>query len=203
MADTLHTIYLHGSLGKKYGTGKFSIYGSSIKDVICGLSSNLDPSFKQTIREGEWHITKGKQSQNSDLPDNNDTFVSNEEVELSTNTQEIHIYPKVKGAGGVWRVVLGVVLIIVGILLVAYAGGAGADYAFTAGAGLIIGGIASLLTKSPKLGGYESAEVDQRPSFLFNGIVNVVEQGGPVPVVCGRHRTGSTVIGASMEVVQL
>jgi predicted phage tail protein len=41
-------------------------------------------------------------------------------------------------------------------------------------------------------------EAATKNSFLFNGAVNTVEQGGPVPLVYGRAMVGSTVISSEL-----
>ena len=50
---------------------------------------------------------------------------------------------------------------------------------------------------------YEKAEVDRNASFLYNGVVNVIEQGAPVPLVFGEHIVGSVVISAAIVSEQL
>lgn len=59
----------------------------------------------------------------------------------------------------------------------------------------IIGGIMSLIVPVPKM----NYSVAQRQSFIFNGPVNNVHQGVPVPLIYGECITGSTVISASIQ----
>ena len=63
-----------------------------------------------------------------------------------------------------------------------------------AGYGLIFGGAAQYLT--PKVEDGKSAITAE--NYLFNGALNTVRQGGPVPLVYGRMVTGSSVISASL-----
>jgi len=63
-----------------------------------------------------------------------------------------------------------------------------------AGYGLIFGGAAQYLT--PKVEDGKSAITAE--DYLFNGAINTVRQGGPVPLVYGRMVTGSSVISASL-----
>jgi predicted phage tail protein len=63
-----------------------------------------------------------------------------------------------------------------------------------AGYGLIFGGAAQYLT--PKVEDGKSAITAE--NYLFNGAINTVRQGGPVPLVYGRMVTGSSVISASL-----
>ncbi len=69
------------------------------------------------------------------------------------------------------------------------------------GAALVASTIISL-TNAPDLN-YKSAEVDRAPSFLYNGVVNVVEQGGAIPIIYGKHMAGSTVISANLVTEEL
>jgi len=72
-----------------------------------------------------------------------------------------------------------------------------ASIAFSVGGNLLLSGISSMLTPTPKR--IESPErPDTRPSFIFNGAVNTIKQGGPVPIGYGRMRIGSQVISAGM-----
>jgi predicted phage tail protein len=166
---------------------------------------NLGPAFKETIKSGLWHITKGKRVSQKDTAIKKDTFITEQEIDLNLQETEIHIFPAIHGAGKIGAVILGVVLIIVGILLIWI--GVGVPI-IALGAGLIVGGIAvvamSLLATTPTNSDYKTAEpTAQKPSFLFNGPVNVVEQGGPVPLVYGRHLAGSVVISAGLVIEQI
>lgn len=65
------------------------------------------------------------------------------------------------------------------------------------GAGMAIGGVATLLAGNPKTPG-PTEKPENKPSFIFNGAVNTTAQGHPVPIGYGRLRVGSAVISAGM-----
>jgi predicted phage tail protein len=65
---------------------------------------------------------------------------------------------------------------------------------------LVIGGIAQLLTPTPKI---SKDEGDPRKSFSFSGIQNTNRAGVPVPVVYGETLVGSVVISAGIDIVQV
>ena len=71
---------------------------------------------------------------------------------------------------------------------------------FYVGASLVLGGIAGLLAPTPKTP--EKTE-DPRESFNFSGITNTSSAGVPVPIVLGRTITGSVVISAGIDTVQV
>jgi len=59
-----------------------------------------------------------------------------------------------------------------------------------------VGAIVSSMTSMPTTNNNEP--VDQRKSNLFDGAVNNVSQGGPIPLVYGRFRVGSTTISSDV-----
>jgi predicted phage tail protein len=116
--------------------------------------------------------------------------------------------PVVAGAGAVGRILIGVALIAAAF----FTGGAtigllglAAPVAVStvlAGVGitLILGGVAQLLTPTPKI---SQDEGDPRKSFSFSGIQNTNRAGVPVPVIYGETLTGSVVISAGIDIVQV
>lgn len=84
-------------------------------------------------------------------------------------------------------------------------GGLSVSYASVAltGVALTLSGVSSLLASDPRLRP-ETIENRERPdaraSFIFNGAVNRVEQGGPVTLVYGQMLAGSIVLSASIDV---
>ena len=67
------------------------------------------------------------------------------------------------------------------------------------GAGLVLGGVAEMISPTPEP--QQRKEAEQLESFTFSGIVNVARQGIPVPVVLGRAYAGSVVISSGLDVV--
>lgn len=218
MKQQLFKVHFHGKLAKDYGKDVYEVYGVHLKDVFSGLTSRFGQKFQDTILNGAWHITSGKRSKNKLTEDDN--FISENQVEFPLDDNELHVFPAVMGAGGkgVGQIILGVLLVVVAVVLVVFFPPAGAGL-FTIGgfavsataaalavAGVmsIAGGIMAMMTKAPTIDDYSSAaSVDQRASFLYNGAVNNTEQGVPVPLVYGRHLTGSTIISAGMDVEQI
>lgn len=66
--------------------------------------------------------------------------------------------------------------------------------------GIALQGVSMLLSSSPNLSApsTQAQEAATKQSFLFNGAINVTEQGGPVPLIYGKMRTGSTIISAGI-----
>ena len=141
-----------------------------------------------------------------------------EEVHHPAGAAPISFVPVVAGAGGgVGKILAGIALIAFAIVFAPAAAGflgaglAAGGSAFTLGAtasviigsigvSLVLGGVAQLLTPTPKTG---TDEGDPRKSFSFSGIQNVSRAGVPVPVVYGETLVGSVVISAGIDIVQV
>ena len=219
MKQQLFKVHFHGKLAKDYGKDIYEVYGVHLKDVFSGLTSRFGQKFQDTILNGAWHITSGKRNKSKLTTEDN--FISENEIEFPLDSNELHVFPAVMGAGGkgVGQIILGVLLIIIAVVLIVFfppaAGGAlftvgGFGVSATAAALAVSGvmsiaqGVMAMMTKTPTMNDYAgAASVDQRASFLYNGAVNNTEQGVPVPLIYGRHLSGSTVISAGMDVEQI
>lgn len=123
-----------------------------------------------------------------------------EQLTEEVNEREIRIAPMLQGAGlgSFFKIILGVVLVVVSYFIPATWGVWGKILALAAqGAGMSLAmtGITEMLT--PK-----GLSARDRPkngaSYTFNGPVNTTAQGNPVPVGYGRMIIGSAVISAGI-----
>ena len=138
-----------------------------------------------------------------------------DELNNPIGKEDILITPVIAGAGGdVGKIIIGAVLIGAAF----YTGGAslaagGLTFKTAAGihafawqaityigAGLVFGGISNILNPPPDTP--EKTE-DPRESFNFSGITNTSAAGVPVPIVLGRTITGSVVVSAGIDTVQV
>ncbi|MEK7994569.1 MAG: hypothetical protein AAB403_12265 [Planctomycetota bacterium] len=75
------------------------------------------------------------------------------------------------------------------------------------GAMMSLSGISQMIASTPQASPQAATASFERPdartSFIYNGPVNTVEQGGPVPILYGRMRIGSTLISASISTDQI
>jgi predicted phage tail protein len=109
----------------------------------------------------------------------------------------ISFVPVVAGAGAVGRIIVGVALIALALFVPL---GIFALPVLSLGVSLVLGGVAELLTPTPKT---SKDEADPRKSFSFSGIQNTNRAGVPVPVVYGETLVGSVVISAGIDIVQV
>ncbi len=211
-------IVLYGRLAKDFGK-EFMIDVKSVAEAIRAMEANFRGRFYKAIKDGVYKVEKRKSIEGDLL---NSDMKSEDFLLMKTGCDEIHIEPVLQGAGGGGgaggQKKKGVLQVVVGVVLVAaatfFSGGTAAGFASTAflgvsygaiaviGVTLAISGITTLLTKNPSLkpstiSGRERPE--ERPSFIFNGPVNIVEQGGPVALVYGVMMVGSNVINISLN----
>ena len=130
-----------------------------------------------------------------------------EELHHPAGAAPISFVPVIAGAGAVGRILAGIALIALSFLIIplgiAAAGAGIATAVGLAGASLLLGGIAQLLTPTPKVAQGADKQDDPRKSYSFSGIQNTSRQGVPVPIVYGETLVGSVVISAGIDTVQV
>jgi predicted phage tail protein len=208
----LRKIKLYGPLAEFIGRRVLQADIATAAEAVRFLVANF-PGVEQHMADQHYRVSTG----NFDL--------SLDELHYPAGQEEIRIMPVVVGAGGATgKILLGVAL-IAGAILLAPAGaavlgiqgaGGGALTAagFTLGAGaasaiasvgvaLVLGGVAQLLSPVPKVAQGVDTQSDPRKSYSFSGIQQTSRQGVPVPVVYGKTLTGSVVISAGVDTVQV
>lgn len=189
-------IKLIGELGRRFGRCH-EFMASSPREVISALSNQLD-GFKDYLS------TAHKNGIFFRLVSEDAEGMSYEECLMPCD--QLIIAPIVTGSGGsgsggaLGRILLGVALI--GLAFTGIGGlaiGLGAAGKITAGSilfslggALVFGGIAELLTPSPK----EPDEGGSR-SFLFDRAAELTTQGFPVPLLYGQFLAASPLIVSS------
>lgn len=192
----MRTIKLYGHLGKKFGrVHRFDVRTPA--EAVSALCANF-PEFKPHVLEHNepgYRVLVGKQDRSAV-----------EELILPADNS-ISFIPVTVGSGGNFgRIVLGAFLIWVA----PYA--AGYLYSTTAlsigtvttistavaavGASLVLGGVAGILYKPPKVQARDGEK--DKGSTNFNGPLNLSTQGNPVPLAYGKVMVGSQVISANI-----
>ncbi len=184
----LTAVFLHGHLGEKYGK-KLMLDVECVAGAVALLKANFSSFARDLIGRGNrYRVTVGKSA------------IGKRELANPANGQDIHIVPIIAGSGGnngVFNIIAGIVLIIVGVLLEGSDGG----YLIQAGVGMLIGGVISYISYSsmPKVSLAGVAQGEKKGSRYFNGPINVTAQGNPVPVLYGRLLVGSQVISGGFS----
>jgi predicted phage tail protein len=187
----MKTVYLHGELAEKYGSDPIELHVKTPAMIVRALCSRFGPEFKEYFKETYFKFV---------VKSNNKEKYITDELGAQQNIDEdseVHITPAVEGSGRFGQVILGIILIVVGVYFQQ-------PWLWQAGVGLVVGGVAQLLMPTPKIDDYGANErSENKASFVFNGAVNVYEQGGPVPLVYGRTKAGSVVISAGFDIEQI
>lgn len=211
----LRDVYLFGEPGKLFGR-HFRIAVNSPHEAIRAIET-LRPGARQYFRRGYWRLIVGKPRLR-----NFTTF-----IDMHLGNQPLFLVPATRahgGGGGAGKAILGAVVIAAAIIASPFTGGgslaaamAASPALFGAGLGITYGtiammgvsmvaaGVTQMLSAPPQTqqqGLQQStdyARAEDRPSFMFNGVVNNTQQGGPVPLVFGLHMVGSVVILGSLN----
>lgn len=161
----------------------------SAGEAIRALESQF-PGFKALIRrKGYYKVVRG-----TDLMDDSKS-IGDKEVNMNFGEDTWHIMPIAAGAGGkkggLLQMVLGAVILAVGIVTENPA-------LIAMGAGMMLGGLVTMLTPVPEIPENEGDE--DTPSYLFNGALNTNQPGVTVPVAYGETFIGSTVVSFGVKV---
>lgn len=196
----MKTIQLHGILAKKFGR-YFTLDVKSAKEATHALACQI-PAFKAFMLDSEqlgyrFAVFLGKKR-------NQKNNIGEDEIDNITDANLIHIVPKVMGSGGK---AMGWLQVVAGVALIATGIGAGfgvAGFAASAmnvgligaGAGLLLGGVASLMMPTPQLDNQD--EDGNRANNGFGGAVTTVAQGNPVPILYGEREIGGFIASAAI-----
>jgi predicted phage tail protein len=151
---------------------------------MCALEHRFGFQFIRDVSEHSWHLIDGKRISRA-----ND--IGEDELDGRTLISDtFHFLPVVAGASSVLRFIVGIVLIVVGAYF-------GQTWMIQLGAGLALGGVASMLAPKPA-GPAKAAELNK--SFVFDGAPNLNTQGDGKPMVYGRvRRVGSYYVSTDFS----
>ena len=178
---TLKTIKLHGILGKRFGQF-FKLDVQTAREATHAIACQ-NAEFKRFMLESDklglkFAVFLGRKN------------ITENDIDNVTDTDVIHIVPRIVGSGGDsfnWlQVIGGAVLVGVGVFV------PGMQWAIGAGVGLLVGGVAGLLMPTPQM---DKQDQDPDPDGNrankgFGSAVTTVSQGNPVPILYGEREIG-------------
>ncbi|ENU64968.1 tail assembly protein [Acinetobacter baumannii] len=207
----LKTIKLYGILGQKFGR-EFKLDVANTREAMRALSVQIAGFEHFMLHAHEQGLRfavflKGKSSSNKRGKKRPAIYdhetkrlitgdnIGEEQLDMNTEAEVIHIVPRVVGAGGngILQTVLGVVLIVAGF----WNGGVTSNIGVAligAGAGMVMGGIASMLM--PAATTADQNQDGNRANKGFGGAVTTVAQGNPVPILYGQREIGGFIVSA-------
>lgn len=187
----LRTINLHGELADCFGRS-FSLDVASVSESVRALCTQLR-GFRQVVARGEYHVLVGG------------AYLNEDELSLIIDSDApVDIIPVPAGSknNGWIKVILGIALLSIGGMINSnliggiFAGKASAF--FTMGAGMMLNGIALMISPTPTLSSAEKPE--DTPSYIFGGALNITEEGNCIPLCYGSFLCGSLVISSGLTV---
>ncbi|MGF6839908.1 putative phage tail protein [Paraburkholderia youngii] len=109
----------------------------------------------------------------------------------------LKVVPLVEGAGSFGKILGGIFIAAIGFAFAPMLGGL-STAVIGFGASMALSGLAELLAPRPKATA-QKENPDNEPSLAFDGAVNTMGQGGPVPLGYGRLLVGSQVISVGFS----
>lgn len=206
----LRKVRLYGQLAKFVGRTVLEADLSTTAEVVRMLIANF-PALEEHMADRHYKVLVGKRALTLD------------ELHFPVGQEEIKIVPVIVGAGGNagLTILAGVALVALSFVsfggtAFAGAGGAaglgifggtgaawGSAALFYIGAGLVLTGISQAISPVPAIPQGRDTDQDPRKSYSFSGIQNTSRGGTPVPIVYGKTLTGSVVISAGIDTVQV
>jgi len=190
----LNKIKLYGRLARFIGERSFEAEVTTPAQAIRFLLANF-PKLEKHMMEQNYCVKIGNYD------------IDSSELEDPVGKQEIKIIPVVTGSRGLTKfiagaVIVGAVIATGGVGAIGFAGGTGfLGVAGNIGVYMALSGAAEMLTPVPKPPGV--SDDPQSVNFSFNGVQNTGRAGAPIPVVYGEIFTGSLVVSAGIDTVQL
>ena len=173
----MKTIKLHGILAKKFGQF-FKLDVQTAREATHAIACQ-NKEFKRFMLESDklglkFAVFLGRKN------------ITENDIDNVTDTDVIHIVPRIVGSGGDsfnWlQVIGGAVLIGVGVVM-------GFNPALIgAGAGLLMGGVAGLLMPTVDMSNQDPD--GNKANKGFGSAVTTVSQGNPVPILYGEREIG-------------
>lgn len=190
--ETLRTIRVYGRLARFLGRRTFQAAVSSAAEAVRFLLANF-PQLEAHMAQQHYRVSAG------------DWALSSDELEHPAGKDDIRIVPVLTGAGTVGRVIAGIGLVALSFIpgFAAWAGPTAYTLITGAGATLVLGGVAQLLTPVPRIPTGPDSNQDPRKSYSFSGIQQTSRAGVPVPICYGQTLVGSVVISAGVDTVDV
>ena len=178
----MKTIKLHGILAKKFGQF-FKLDVQTAREATHAIACQ-NAEFKRFMLESDklglkFAVFLGRKN------------ITENDIDNVTDTDVIHIVPRIVGSGGSsfnWlQVVAGAVLVGVGAFTFGATTATGAAL-IGAGIGMFVGGVAGLFMPTVDMSNQDPD--GNRANKGFGSAVTTVSQGNPVPILYGEREIG-------------
>ena len=214
----MKVVKVYGALRKRLGQCRFEFDVATPAQAIKALCVNFPGLDKWLIDSEKDGVGYRVAISKEEVTEDNFALL----VMPFSEKEVFSITPVVAGAGrGTGQILLGAALIAVAIAnpIVGFGGGGAAGFGIVKGAtatfgaslaaaggtlgiGLVLSGIAQVLSPQPDLNSTID-EAAQLESFSFSNVVNTSRQGLPCPIAYGRVFVGSAVLSSGLDVDQV
>lgn len=188
------TVCFYGDL-RKYGR-RFVLHAATPTEALHALFMQLN-GLRQAMRDGFYQVRWQGQDQAEDgLVDR---F-------KQAGSGVLHIVPRVMGAGKAGQAIAGAMLVVAGVLVSGLSYGWAAPLGqamMSAGVGLMLGGVAQMLTKTPRLDTDQNKGIEASRNSSFSNLDNTAAQGQCMPVAYGLCYCGSRIVSQGIETRRL
>lgn len=178
-------IHFHTDELKELQAEPFHLCVNTPHQLVCALNAMVPGFEKLGLKRKAFYIIA------TDPEGNKVVHARNADATLrwSDDITDIHLVPVIEGAE---PATIAIAAGFVAGTTAYYV----AVFVITIAMNFAIGMILQMLAPTPK-GGANREAADNTPSFLFNGAVNVQEQGYMHPIVFGIHECGSVVVSVA------
>lgn len=175
------TVKLYGDLGARYGrTYRLDVRNPA--EAVHALCTQL-PGLRQ------YFIEHGAQKfRVRGVQDYDETT-----LHYPQSAGVLKIVPYIEGAGAWGKIIGGAALAVAGLFIPGVGG-----LVTSMGIALALGGVAQMLAPRAKATATPE-KAENEPSLAFDGAVNTMGQGGPVPLGYGRLLVGSQIISVGFS----
>lgn len=185
MQERLVTIKLLGAFGREFGR-LHRLAVETPAEAVRALCT-LFPTFRLRVIEQAEHGVAWR------IVTDDPQGLDEDRARAGIPGDQLVLAPIIEGRGGFGRILAGVAFVALGL----FTGGAGflglsSSALLLTGGGLILGGIASLLTRTPKAS--PDADTKDLESSLYSNAAGTGGQGSPVPVVYGLRRIENPLV---------
>ena len=184
----LRKVKLHGSLRDQF-VDELELNVNTGPQVVLAMRS-IFPAYRRFERENPNLMLVLSEEEGKNARAVEENFFNGSFGKMS----EVHMVLAEEGAGIEIAAMIGIKHAFAAFVVNTLA-----SMAFSA----VISSVMQSIAPTPKTGAGKDDQVAQKQSFIFNGPVNVQEQGGAVPIIYGHFMVGSTVVSVSVDVDQL
>ena len=201
----LRKIKVYGALKKflNWETGTFLADISNVAEVGRFLVANW-PDIEKHMQDQHYKVFVGNYN------------LGKEELNFPIGqTEEIRIVPVAVGAKGFFKSSIGKIVTGAALIAAPYLAPALASTAIGAttlgaistsvGISLALGGVSQMLTPTPDIPTFSGGDsgLDPQSNYSFSGVQNVSRAGVPVNLIFGEIFTGSVIVSAGIDTVQV